>query len=1185
MLSSKSQNGDNSLYLPDRNPSFIPRPSFIQLTELMTYDLITPRILYSSETIFSHGGSGGGAAIGFGHLHGSGIGLTNLAIQYGYNAKDIGKYHIIRYMNMNTLLQIKIEWIKFASSLNIHYSSLTVQEIIRLVYHRISSFRYLLIFENIESHQFIQSSLPTDAQPGQHILLVTTSNPVNDLSWPIDYGKVRVDHYTPEETITFVNRFCRLHRLEVISSEENSLKLHDALSGYPLAITLALKYIRQQSQGSKAVLTIDKFLQIFKSKSLSEKYRHLSSGSPLKMLSPLCDLIVEAIKRSAPESAEILEQLCLLFHSPVIPNSLFIPIASSRTPTTSPKAAGAQNSIPFSSESPSSSEDNHILCPYFRYGLLQPVTSHTFTSHSLIQLTLREQHLCLEMTGGEGITRLTGYREEKVLGKAFLPFIRKLYLHVTREEDKTFDEDTQQCIQTAGDCHLHAKHLLAILTSLESGGVTSQSQSLLKKMKVMLLMILGSTLCRLGLYLECLNQYQELQTLLDHSLDNLTDPEIAIPLNFSFQKRLGIVHFQLQKYPEALSSFQSYHQSIETLLGRTHGEYEQSLLLLGNASLAAENYAEAHGFYEQVLILQRSIYPELHVRIAQSLHAIASVFAAQEIFVEAILLFRESLSIKKKVFPGSPHSETIKTLLEIGKIYERQRKYSQALSQYEEVYLLIQRSPAYSSSSSGHSSGSGGGGGGLGDSNHVMLTIILDRLGAIHKLENRLQDSLDSCQQSFQIKRRIYPENHFEIAQSMQKIAEIFAEQGKHTLALDWFQQTFHMKLMLFPEIHEEIAKTTYCIGAVYASQGKYVQALESFLNCLNTQRHLILSLKTGGNRLSASELLLRIKNHEISETLLQIGKIYQNQGRYLQALTSYEEALQLQQQLYQEITSPLSSPYLTSPTSPAPPLPPVLSTSSPSSPTSSVAETHRIMITQLMCHIGSVYKSQEQYPKALQIYQDAFQIQKLIYGSTHIEIATTLSNIASIFTSQGQYSDSIEYLKQALCVKKGVYLPAPSSSSSANQNQQQQQSTHQSIIVTEEMIKRIENQRELKSKILKLLSDYIENREKGSEMVSSSYSLGMAFSKEEKIQAARFVVRYVEESGLERLGELMQSEEFQRYEKPLTNGRLGQLVKSLLDEIYARENMLPAAGGAGAGGSWGGGGMVGLGRSRGSTI
>jgi tetratricopeptide (TPR) repeat protein len=1151
MLSSKSVNGDY-LYLPERNPNFVSRHCLTQLNELMSSDLIPPRVLCGKP----------------------GCGVTSIGLQYAENAKDVGKYGLIRWMKMATTNQ-KIEWFKFAQVLNIECQSLSLQEVIRLIYRRLSSYRYLLIFDEVESYQFILSSLPSDAQAGQHILLLSTAA---EILWPHDFGLIRVENFSAEETVAYVNRYCRLNRLEVLSSEESSLKLHDALSGYPLAITLALKYIHQQSHGVYGILTIEKFLHSFQARSLAEKFRHLSFGS-LKLLFPLCDLIAEAIRATpgggggGATSQDLLEQLSVLSDCSAVPLALFQSVpSSSPSPASSPKAS--QTSVPFASTLPSpatapaSLNEESLLRPYFLYGLLQPLTPHSFGCHTFIQAALCELVLSLD-TSGSDISRLTGYREETLFDKAMFPVVRKMYLQTLREEEKSSDEERQQCLQTAGDYHLQAKRLFVLLTFAEcSGGVSSHSRSLLQKMRVMLSLILASTLWRLGFTLDSFNQYHEVHTLLlsspsSLSREQLSDPTIPIPFEVYLHKRIGIVSLQLKKFSDALHSFHTFLQSIRQLGGgSSHLEDElQALLLLGSTSLALKRYGDAHGFFEQALISQRSLYRENHLKIAQSLHAIATVFTAQEVYSEALLLFRESLSIKKKVLP-SLHSETIRTLLEIGRVYERQKKYSQALSQLEEVSLMVHK---------------------LYPDSHPLVALILESLAMVHKHENRLQDSLDSLQQAYQIRKRVYGEHHLEVALVMHKIAEIFKEQGRHTMALEWFQQTFNMKLMLFPEIHEEIAKTTFCIGSVYASQGRYVQALESFLNCLNTQRHLIASLQTstpppppagtgsaptspssstsappascrGGEsseevaeRAREREEDLQIKNHEISETLRQIGNIYQNQGRYLQALTAYEESLQLQTQLRAHRQETHSSSHTSARaviSASAPASLAIASSAAVTSSSLSATAPHSTMIAQLMCQIGSVYKSQERYEEALKTYERALVLQTELYGPIHTEVAITLSHMASIHTSQGSYNESLLLLKQSLLVKKGVYPQG-----------------HQSIIVTEETIRRTENQRELKERILTKLQDYIENRLKEAKMVSSSYSLGMVFSQEEKTQAARFIVSYVERTGLERLGELTQSDEFQQYEGPLTNGRLGQLMKSILDEIYARENMLPTSG------------------------
>lgn len=96
------------------------------------------------------------------------------------------------------------------------------------------------------------------------------------------------------------------------------------------------------------------------------------------------------------------------------------------------------------------------------------------------------------------------------------------------KKKKHIDEELQQANHNASNIYLQTKHLQTIVNYLESNGTSSQYQFILKQLKIMICMILGSTLCRIGLYRDSLLQYQEAQNLL-----NTVDATISSPTSAS----------------------------------------------------------------------------------------------------------------------------------------------------------------------------------------------------------------------------------------------------------------------------------------------------------------------------------------------------------------------------------------------------------------------------------------------------------------------------------------------------------------------------------------------------------------------------------------------------------------------------------------------------------------------------
>ena len=71
--------------------------------------------------------------------------------------------------------------------------------------------------------------------------------------------------------------------------------------------------------------------------------------------------------------------------------------------------------------------------------------------------------------------------------------------------------------------------------------------------------------------------------------------------------------------------------------------------------------------------------------------------------------------------------------------------------------------------------------------------------------------------------------------------------------------------------------------------------------------------------------------------------------------------------------------------------------------------------------NIGSVYKNQGDYPKALEYYGKALAIVEEVLGKDHPDTATTYNNIGLVYDNQGNYPKALEYYGKALAIYEKV--------------------------------------------------------------------------------------------------------------------------------------------------------------------
>ncbi|MBY0292915.1 MAG: ATP-binding protein, partial [Alphaproteobacteria bacterium] len=152
---------------------------------------------------------------------------------------------------------------------------------------RVKNIRYLLIFDNPQTYAQIQNFLPcTHDKPGRHVFL--TSRNAN-----IWIHKVEIGAFERQESLQFVQKILPKKK------KEEMVRLAEALSDYPMGLTLAVEFI-----DSHPTSTIDKYLSMHLKKTLKKREKNTSpllDQYPQTAL-PALEMSLEAIEEKSKDS-------------------------------------------------------------------------------------------------------------------------------------------------------------------------------------------------------------------------------------------------------------------------------------------------------------------------------------------------------------------------------------------------------------------------------------------------------------------------------------------------------------------------------------------------------------------------------------------------------------------------------------------------------------------------------------------------------------------------------------------------------------------------------------------------------------------------------------------------------------------------------------------------------------------
>ncbi|MBC1241611.1 tetratricopeptide repeat protein [Nostoc sp. 2RC] len=152
-------------------------------------------------------------------------------------------------------------------------------------------------------------------------------------------------------------------------------------------------------------------------------------------------------------------------------------------------------------------------------------------------------------------------------------------------------------------------------------------------------------------------------------------------------------------------------------------------------------------------------------------------------------------------------------------------------------------------------------------------------------------------------------------------------------------------------------------LGRFYQGQGAYTQALPW------REQSLLAARKRFGDEHPA-----------VATSLNNLAGLYRSQGRYSEAEALYIQALAMRKRLLED--------------------------------------EHPDVATSLN-NLAGLYDSQGRYSNAEPLYIEALAMRKRLLGDEHPDVATSLNNLAGLYDSQGRYTEAEALYIQALAMKK----------------------------------------------------------------------------------------------------------------------------------------------------------------------
>lgn len=175
------------------------------------------------------------------------------------------------------------------------------------------------------------------------------------------------------------------------------------------------------------------------------------------------------------------------------------------------------------------------------------------------------------------------------------------------------------------------------------------------------------------------------------ALDRLGDDPLR---RAALEHNRGGVLYRLERYDEALASYQRAYDVQHELLGEQHPLVAQTLNHIGNVLIMQGRYAEARIKCEQALAIRRDTLGARHPRVAAPLNNLAELLGREGKHAPALAHAERALEIVR----GSGRLEELFAWILVARGHEALGHPSEALAAHRQVLTLLDAHPSFDQS-------------------------------------------------------------------------------------------------------------------------------------------------------------------------------------------------------------------------------------------------------------------------------------------------------------------------------------------------------------------------------------------------------------------------------------------------------------------------------------------------------
>ncbi len=316
--------------------------------------------------------------------------------------------------------------------------------------------------------------------------------------------------------------------------------------------------------------------------------------------------------------------------------------------------------------------------------------------------------------------------------------------------------------------------------------------------------------------------------------------------------RLALVYEYFGKYENAISAFKKCIAFYEKKRGLTHEITLEYAIELGACYSLS-------GDIKTAMMVNRELFTRISNSIGknnkQYINLISNMgndFLRLEMYDSAMIFHAEGVRLRGELM-GTSDFEYAKGLGMLAQVYNGQNRFADAVILFERARDIFIRA---------------------GLSNSHDYSTLLNNVAVCYKNLSKLDKALQYLEECLRIKRKLFGNYHFEVAQGVNNVGLILEENFQYQTALEAYRHSKHIFEKLNSTQNPQYASVVTNLANLYATMGQYDSALHFF--------------KTG---LALKEKIYGQDHLSIASTLNNIASFYTDIGRYAEAETAYKRS------------------------------------------------------------------------------------------------------------------------------------------------------------------------------------------------------------------------------------------------------------------------------------------------------